>query len=253
MPRTARSSSPRSCSRATPARRTARRRCSWSCLRRSRRSAMWDQDESPDAEAESQRLSQRSSTPPPVQEEDAIDVPLLDLATTSRRAPSTGSTSRPTDTARSARPSPPGSARCSVSDGSPPADPPVDVVQPRISVPTITSFDTSSRGSRRPARPDVVWAGSARSRDPTGASRTTQSRHANAASVAIPWRARAGVIDHPSSTSSTPSTCWRIGPTLPRNSPSRGPRPPAARTRRPRTRPHPLDPSRDSSRLNGCG
>ncbi len=40
----------------------------------------------------------------------------------------------------------------------------------------------------------------------TSSSANAQSRQAAAASLAIPWRARAGVMDHPTSSSSMPST-----------------------------------------------
>ena len=186
--------------RATPARRTAPRRCWCSSLPRSLRSNAWGQDESPGAEA-------RIAAPEPGVRRRGGRVArggrhrrsrCWICATTSRRARSTGSTSRRTDhraigmavaatAARDAQPLT--GVRRTVQ--------PIDQVRLRLQRPPGTCFHTviprcsaTPRDGALSGRiSEITWS--------TGSVAKTQSRHASAASVAIPCRARAGVIDHP--------------------------------------------------------
>ena len=110
----------------------------------------WDLNESPDAERESQRLSQAFRDAAALYAQDQIDIPLLDLRDHSRPAPSTASISRPTVTARSARRSSPGCASCSTSANRRNPVGPAGTRGARVAAPSPRARPSrrSSRGSR---------------------------------------------------------------------------------------------------------
>ena len=208
----------------------------------------WDLNESPDAGRESQRLSRGvRRRRRRVAEEDGIDDPAAGSAgprhlEPARRHPLRGGRS-PRDR-RGGRGALARAARAS--DGVRPPDGPTGRrgAVCGFCVPQSTSFHTViPRFSATPRDGDV---GRKDQRDQVV---DRQRRERPSRDTRAPPRSRSpagrasGVIDHPSSTSSTSSTCCRIGPTLPRNSPvSRSSTASSANPSRSRALVHPLDP-----------